>query len=66
MDCSVAYVEFYTQESVLKAIGLNGKDLNGNSDWFRIMRNNNNMTAGHSVKIQPSQAEKNRAAAAAK
>jgi len=45
----VAYVEFYTQESVVKAIAMNGRELNG-----------------HVVKVQPSQAEKNRAALAAK
>lgn len=45
----VAYVEFFSVESVNKAIGQSGKELDGQK-----------------VKIQPSQAEKNRAAAAAK
>lgn len=45
----IAYVEFYSQESVVSAISLSGKEM-----------------LGFQLKIQPSQAEKNRAAAAAK
>ncbi|EKX73241.1 RNA recognition motif domain containing protein [Theileria equi strain WA] len=45
----IAYVEFYTQESVIKALSMTGLDLKGQR-----------------IKIQSSQAEKNRAAKAAK
>ncbi|ORM42199.1 DNA topoisomerase 3-alpha [Babesia sp. Xinjiang] len=45
----VAYVEFYTQESVIKALAMNGFELNGQR-----------------IRVQSSQAEKNRAARAAK
>lgn len=45
----VAYVEYFSSESVNKAIGLTGKEIDGCK-----------------IRVQPSQAEKNRAAAAAK
>lgn len=45
----VAYVEFYTQESVIKALAMNGFDLKGQR-----------------IRVQSSQAEKNRAARAAR
>lgn len=45
----VAYVEFYNQESVIKALAMNGFDLKGQR-----------------IRVQSSQAEKNRAARAAK
>ncbi|GIX62116.1 DNA topoisomerase family protein [Babesia caballi] len=45
----VAYVEFYTQESVIKALAMNGFELHGQR-----------------IRVQSSQAEKNRAARAAK
>lgn len=45
----VAYVEFYNQESVIKALSMNGFDLKGQR-----------------IRVQSSQAEKNRAARAAK
>lgn len=45
----VAYIEFYLQESTLKALALSGQPVKGQA-----------------VRVQPSQAEKNRAAQAAK
>ncbi|BAM40923.1 RNA splicing factor [Theileria orientalis strain Shintoku] len=45
----IAYVEFYTQESVIKALSMNGMSLKGQG-----------------IRVQSSQAEKNRAARAAK
>ena len=45
----VAYVEFYTPDSVLKSMALSGQMINGQA-----------------IMVQPSQAEKNRAAAAAR
>lgn len=45
----VAYIEFYLQESTLKALALSGQPIKGQA-----------------VRVQPSQAEKNRAAQAAK
>ncbi|CAG9327841.1 unnamed protein product [Blepharisma stoltei] len=45
----VAYVEFYSPDSVLKSMALSGQMINGQA-----------------ISVQPSQAEKNRAAAAAK
>merc|ERR1719411_2084980 len=45
----LAYIEFYLQESTLKALALSGQPVKGQA-----------------VRVQPSQAEKNRAAQAAK
>ena len=48
----IAYVEFFDENSVMRAISLNGKGLKKFEGCF--------------LKVQPSQAEKNRAAQAAK
>jgi hypothetical protein len=56
----VAYIEFFSSESVNKAIGCSGKEIEGNS--LSTLKNR----SGCKIRVQPSQAEKNRAAAAAK
>lgn len=59
LNLRIAYVEFYSVDSVNKAISQSGKELDGNKFTRLIM-------IGCKIKLQPSQAEKNRAAAAAK
>eukprot|EP00438_Fugacium_kawagutii_P029620 Skav202663 [mRNA] locus=scaffold1791:250698:255681:+ [translate_table: standard] len=71
----LAYVEFYLQEATLKALALSGQPIKGQArccadgsdawDWL-IHGGSGWIDGNRAVRVQPSQAEKNRAAQAAK